>query len=172
MPVVTQSWTHSLPMMQQTVLLTAVRGPDGIEKYHPCKYLIRWFRRCVLLSAMDYKIFLTPYEMGGGSFTGPSYTCPTEELNSDWRPEMASVVGRYLQSLDALPHHFQLHFMHAVEIVGYKHPDVTIRDWWRNLYFTLVSDMHLMPETEQELDARLCDNETSWRARNHAATQD
>ena len=33
---VTQSWCHAITFMQQTVLLTAVRGPDGIAKYHPC----------------------------------------------------------------------------------------------------------------------------------------
>lgn len=49
---VTQEWVHRLPFMQQTVLLTAVRGPDGIRKYHPCKDLLRWFRRCTLISAL------------------------------------------------------------------------------------------------------------------------
>ena len=31
---VLQDWVSDLPMMQQTVLLTAVRGPDGLPKYH------------------------------------------------------------------------------------------------------------------------------------------
>src|SRR5690606_37672840 len=72
MPVVTQSWTHELPMMQQTVLLTAVRGPDGSPKYGAVKMLMRWFRRCTLLSAIDGKALTTPWDNNGGSFTGPS----------------------------------------------------------------------------------------------------
>jgi len=42
--------------MQQSVLLTAVRGPDGLPKYHSSKYLLRWYRRCILLSAMDGRV--------------------------------------------------------------------------------------------------------------------
>lgn len=118
----------------------------------------------------------TPYDPRGGSFTGPSYT-PTLEGNGDfakhdWRDRMAKIFGDYLKSLDELPHHFQLHFMHAAEIVGYKHPDETIRDWWKMVYFELARDMHLYPEPEEQLDIRLGDNETQWRASNHVATQE
>ena len=68
--IVTQEWTHALSCMQQTVLLTAIRGPDGVAKYHPSKYMIRWFRRCVLLGALDHNVFENPYDPRGGSFTG------------------------------------------------------------------------------------------------------
>lgn len=64
-----------------------------------------------------------------------------------------------------------LHLMHAAEIVGYKHPDPKIRAWWDSLYLKLVRDMHLAPETEQELDYRLGDSEAQWRASSSAATQ-
>jgi hypothetical protein len=60
MPIVTQTWTHELTCMQQTVLLTAVRGPDGMGKYHPSKYMLRWFRRCTLLNSMDRRVMTTP----------------------------------------------------------------------------------------------------------------
>lgn len=170
MPIVTQEWTHSLTCMQQTVLLTAVRGPDGVAKYHPCKYLIRWFRRCVLLGALDHNVFTNPYDPRGGSFTGPSFQ-RDPGLNHDWTYEMDGIVEKYLQSLDELPHHFQLHFMHAAEIIGYKHPDTRIREWWNWLYLELVKDMHLSAETEEELDYRLGDSEDQWRSTSSAATQ-
>src|SRR6185369_1090641 len=136
---VTQEWTHSLPMMQQTVLLTAVRGPDGLPKYGSVKMLLRWFRRCTLLSAMDGKALLNPYDNNGGSFTGPSLPEPREP----WEHAMNEIVDEYLRPLDAIPHHFQLHFMHAAEIVGYKHPDHRVREWWCGVYLRLVNDMHL-----------------------------
>src|SRR5262245_28467293 len=47
---VLQDWVQERPFMQQTVLLTAIRGPDGIAKYSSVKLLLRWYRRCVLLS--------------------------------------------------------------------------------------------------------------------------
>jgi hypothetical protein len=165
---VTQEWVHRLPFMQQTVLLTAVRGPDGIAKYHDTKFLLRWLRRCLLVSALDGKVLSTPYAFGGGSFTGPSYEATT--LDHDWRPMMDAVVDRYLQSLDQLPHHFQMHLMHAAEILGYKHPDIPTRVWWQKTYVRLVHDMHLWPETEHEMDRRLGDDRDGWLARNDAAT--
>lgn len=173
---VTQEWTHHLPMMQQTVLLTAVRGPDGVGKYHPSKYMLRWFRRCTLLCALERTVIETPYDLRGGSFTGPSYAPPMAKdgvaEDHDWRPYMDKVFAGYLKSLDELPHHFQLHFMHAAEIVGYKYPLPTIREWWNKVYFELVRDMHLEPESEATLDRRLGDNEANWRESNHVATQE
>lgn len=166
----TQSWVHQLTIMQQSVLLGAVRGPDGIGKYHNAKYLLRWFRRCVLISALDGVVLSTPYAFGGGSFTGPSYAPTT--LDHDWRANMDDLVDLYLQSLDELPHHFQMHFMHAAEILGYKHPDAQIREWWQKTYVRLVHDLHLWPEKECELDRRLGDDRGQWLERNDAATVD
>jgi hypothetical protein len=165
---VTQSWAHAIPFMQQTVLLTAVRGPDGIAKYHPCKYLLRWFRRCTLVSSLDHSNLMTPFEAGGGSFMGPSLDRAVPQ--DDWHPDMDLLVGEYLRALDELPHHFQLHFMHAAEIVGYKHPDPEIRAWWLKTYLRLVHDMHLWPETEEQMDLRLGDDRSNWLARNDVAT--
>lgn len=167
MPAVTQTWTHDLPMMQQTVLLTAIRGPDGLPKYGGAKMLLRWFRRCVLLSAMDGRVLTTPCDQDGGSFTGPS--CEENETDC-WGDMMQQHVHDYLRNVDALPHHFQMHFMHACEILGYKHPDGEIRHWWHALYLRLVNDFHLHPETEAELDDRLGDTRSGWLKRADPAT--
>ena len=165
---VLQPWVNDLTYMQQTVLLTAVRGPDGVTKYGPVKMLQRWFRRCVLLSAMDGRALTNPYDNNGGSFTGPS----VEKGSADWQWEWAmdELVGKYLQSLDALPHHFQLHFMHAAEIIGFKHSDERIRVWWCGVYHRLVHDMHLHAENEGEMDERLGDDREKWLKRCDPAT--
>lgn len=165
---VTQTWTHALPYMQQTVLLTAVRGPDGVAKYHPVKFLLRWYRRCILVSSLDGMVLTDPFDLRGGSFMGPINLPPVD--GKSWQDQMDVVVDRYLQSTDELPHHFQLHFMHAAEIVGYKHPDREIRVWWDGVYWRLVNDMHLHRETEVELDARLSDSREGWLARADRAT--
>lgn len=168
MKSVIQPWVMELPLMQQTVLLTAIRGPDGTQKYGPTKMLLRWYRRCVLYSAMDQRIIEDPVDTGGGSFTGPS--CKTTVDEPFWQPHMSKVVDEYLQAVDGIPHHFQLHFIHAAEIVGYKHDIPHIRRWWHAVYLRLVNDMHLHPETEAELDERLGDSREGWLKRADPAT--
>lgn len=203
MSTVLQPWVSALTLMQQTVLLTAIRGPDSTPKYGPAKMLLRWYRRCILLSAMDQRILPDPLDPSGGSFTGPSvdhihlqgkavdrararndadatrlWSLPLDEAIGDqmdedgWEPLMHEIVGQYLRELDALPHHFQLHFLHAAEIVKYKHSDLRIQRWWRQTYERLVHDMHLWPETEEQLDRRLGDSRSQWLERNDPATVD
>ena len=59
---VLQDWVMNLTFMQQSVLLTSLRAPDGIRKDHPVKVLCRWLRRCILISAFDKRPLLDPYE--------------------------------------------------------------------------------------------------------------
>lgn len=166
---VTQAWTHRISMMQQSVLLAAIRGPDGLAKYGGgAKMLLRWYRRCILLSAMDGRALTDPIESNGGSFTGPSLD--GSDAEDPWCDRMQEHVNDYLRQVDALPHHFQMHFMHAVEIVGYKHPDPQIRHFWHALYLRLVNDFHLHPETEAQLDDRLGDTRAGWLKRADPAT--
>lgn len=163
MKCVMQNWTLELPMMQQTVLLTAVRGPDGISKYHPSKYLLRWYRRCFLKSSLDNAVLHDPFDPRGGSFTGPSVT------SGNW-DDMEDLVGQHIARIDELPHHFSLHLMHGTEILGYKHPARQTRSWWEKVYLRLVNDMHLHPETREEMDRRLGDTYEGWMERNDKAT--
>ncbi len=149
---VIQDWVGSLTLMQQTVLITAVRGADTLSKHHLSKYLLRWYRRCVLVSAFDRCVLSDPHDPRGGTFTGPIGDTGLDDLAS-----------RYLQSVDELPLHFHLHLVHASEILGYKHPDQAIRRWWHRFYLAAVRDMHLHPETERELDARLGDDLSEWQ---------
>lgn len=169
---VTQFWVHDLTWMQQSVLLTAIRGPDGLRKDHVAKLLCRWLRRCVLYSAFDGKVLLAPYDPGerqGGSFTGASCRRPSD--GEDWQDLMDAVVVDYLRTTDETPHHFQLHLMHAAEILGYKHPTPGVRHWWRQTYFRMANDMHLNPETEEQMDRRLGDSEPDWRAAEEATAR-
>lgn len=169
MSSVTQLWVNELTWMQQSVLLAAIRGPDGQPKYGGgAKMLLRWYRRCVLLSAMDGKVLTNPYDPSGGSFTGPSLE--NDDPEEPWYERMQVHVHDYMRQLDMLPHHYQMHFMHAVEIVGYKHPDHEVRLFWNLLYLRLVNDLHLWPETEKQLDERLGDNRQGWLARADEAT--
>lgn len=151
MPSVLQEWVMKLPYMQQSVLLTAVRGPDGITKEHPAKEVLRWYRRCVLLGAFEGRAFLSPSEPGGGSFTGPA-TRPLDQI-----------ANSYFECVDELPHHFQMHLMHAAQIIGYKHPSPDVSLWWRRFYLYYVDSLHLRSESKEDMDRRLGDSESQWR---------
>jgi len=171
MPSVLQPWVHDLTFMQQSVLLGVVRGPDGTAKYSSVKMLLRWYRRCILISALDRQILTNPYDVRGGSFTGPSLTGKHyTDMEGQWCNPMDEIVDSYLKDIDAVPSHFQTHFMHAVEILGYKHPDPKIMVWWNRVYVRLVHAWHLFPETEEQMDIRLGDNREGWLSRSDPAT--
>ncbi len=53
--------------------------------------------------------------------------------------------------------HYFTHLIHALEIIGYKHPDDSIRKVSIAYYNGLVDFAHLNPETEEQLNQRLED---------------
>lgn len=178
-----QDWVMELTLMQQGVLLGAMRGADGVPKYNATKYLLRWYRRCTLMVAIEGEhaqdgVLKDPFTKGGGSYLGQ---CPMSVsplpfrvsevgLEFHWEGSMIPIVDDFIKSLDGLPHHFVQHLRNAIQVVGYKHPDPRIRKWWHDLYLRLVSDEHLLPESCAEMDRRLGDNYEAWRARCDDAT--
>ncbi len=157
MSFVLQNWVSDISLMQQTVLLTATRAPDGLRKMHPVKTLCRWLRRCYLISAFDRCVLDDPTDPRGGSFMGP---CHTAEVSS-----IDHAAQLYIDTGDEIPLHFHFHLQQAAEILGYKHPDINTREWWYKFYLRLVAFGHLNPETEQQMDKRLSDNKENWMAR-------
>lgn len=177
-----QPWLMGIPMMQQSVLFSAIRGPDGFRKHHEAKPLLKFFRRCILMSAFEGKALMNPYEPGGGSFTGPSLTAHNADaqfsyvhfyvLNragkfvgiplNRWPEAMQGHVDGFVHSRDEQGLHYFAHALHAFEILGYKHPVPIIRQFWLSVYLRMVNALHLVPEPEVELDRRLCDNPDEW----------
>lgn len=153
MASVLQSWVENLTLMQQSVLLAAVRGPDGIRKEHPTKHALRWYRRCILIAAFEGRVLDGPFIPGGGNFTGPVPLDMTDE----------NIIDTFIDHLDELPFHAVTHFMFAVEILGYKHPVNEIRFFWLQFYLRLVKKLNLTPESPTELDYRLGDKENQWK---------
>lgn len=170
MPSVQQPWTFEIPLMQQTVLLGAIRAPDNSPKYSPTKMLLRWYRRCILLSAMDQEIITNPHDSRGGSFTGPTFVYVLGARNPDWERALDPFLDDFFATTDSIPIHFFTHFMHGVEIIGYKHPDERIRNWWHDFYIRMAHMLHLFPESEEQLDRRLGDNRDQWLERADPAT--
>ncbi len=154
MPSVIQEWVHEIPIMQQSVLFSAIRGPDTLPKEHVAKFLLRWYRRCILVSAMHGKegvgmVVTRPNEPDGGSFTGPA--C------GPWTPypDIDAVLDAYINGADDGPHHFYLHLMHASQILGYHHPTILTAMFWKVAYHRMVKAMHVQPETREQMMRRL-----------------
>jgi hypothetical protein len=145
-------WMLKLTMQQQSVLVLAARGPDGVEKYHPCKEVVKAYRGFVLKSARLGRRL----RFGEGLDTfGSLIVFPTHE----WDKAMSD----YFNNVDSIPHHYHLHLLHGAEILGYKHTEILVRGRWLDFYQRGCSDMHMEPETEIALDKRLGDwNQIGW----------
>lgn len=130
---VVRPWVFDLSFKQQTVLLTALRGVDGKEKQDMSKNLCKAMRMSILQNAAP----------GKGTFMVLSV------------PE--GFVDTFVENIDHYPVHWVLHFMHAAEIIGYKCPHESVRQWWHGFYRKMVDAMHLRPEEESQLDTRLSD---------------
>lgn len=156
MPSVLQDWVHDLPFMQQSVLLSAMRNADMVEKGHPSKDLIRWYRRCVLISAFEGEALLDPQHPGGGSYTGPV-------------DDIEKAADDFLRARDGMSLHYYAHAMHAFQIVGVHHPDPGIGLFWAGVYVRMAKALHLYPEPRDEMNLRLSDNPEAWKAREDRA---
>lgn len=134
---VMRQWTTQLPLRHQGVLLTAIRGCDGAPKEDPSKSLSRMIRRACLNPADERETSVA------GGFFGFDPT--------DLRDNLRAL----LHSLDQYPLHYVMHLMHASEIIGYKHPNLEFKDFFRLTYALIVNTFHLKVESETDMDLRL-----------------
>jgi hypothetical protein len=141
MKSVLQDWVMELGLRHQGVMLCAVRGCDTAPKDDPSKLLCRCLRYAVLNCHC------------GDATKAVSFI----ELVSD--DELHRRMVGFLKNCDHYPQHYVSHLMHAAEVIGYKHPDEWMRQRWIWFYCKLVSGLHLTPETESQLDARLLASE-------------
>lgn len=148
MKLILKDWVTVIGLRHQGVLLSAIRGCDSVLREDSSKYLVRVYRGILLNAhcgdAAKASSFITPYD------------------SADW----SDYVDEFFRSIDHYPNHWLLHWMHACEIVGYKHPDDNIRMEFNSLYIRLVKKFHLNPETESQLDCRLNADEDKFSADN------
>ncbi len=133
--LVVQSWLSSLSWKMQTVLLSALRGCDGKHKEDASKPFTRKYRSVILHNA-------------GGVQTESKFM-------ADFVSE-ADLI-RFCSNLDHYPMHWLVHFTHAVEIVGYYHPDREIKEFWFGVYKNIVDALHFNVESRAQLNWRLKD---------------
>lgn len=139
MSSVVQKWlAQNCTWKMQTVLLTSFRGCDGAHKDDRGKVFTRMMRATVLKNA------------------DPTTTFFPEAMNI--REAYKTQMEDFFTDMDHYPVHWFMHLLHAAEIVGYKHPDKEIAEFWENFYCRGCYELHVTRETENQLDHRLSDN--------------
>jgi len=124
-------WMAELGWKQQSVVLSALRGPDNHHSPH-IKKISRWIRSITQNNADPSHSYMKSIEL-------PTLKDIEDEV--------------YFAST-----HYSLHLLFALEIIGYKHPDKAVAKIALDYYLALVADVyHLKPETELDLDTRLQD---------------
>jgi hypothetical protein len=135
MTSIIKPWVAELGLRHQGVLVSAIRGPDGIPREDPIKTLVRIYRGHVLRAFC------------GDVKKATSYMVPFNE------EVFESASRQVLKNLDHYNLHFFLHFTHAIEIMGYY--SKYERDSWLWLYENICRKMHINSETKEQLDLRL-----------------
>ncbi len=144
-----QEWVCELGLRHQGVLMSAVRGCDGALREDDSKWLVRFYRACILNSHC------------GDPRGAASYMLwPTE-----WDEAYVKFDQFKKGGFDHYPMHWLTHFMFAAEIVGYYHPEHQVRNFWNWVYRRMVDKLHLNHETKSQLDERLDADEATFADR-------
>lgn len=143
-----QPWLGNLTVQQQTVLLLACRGFDGTVKHSSVKPFTRTIRAHVLIAATYGRPWTE--EDGYNDFMTLDYIAH----DRSW----GAIGDDFFKEWDSFNVHAALHFLHAAEILGYKLPRLVYRERWNKFYkYTAKECLHMIPETEEQMDYRLND---------------
>ena len=137
---VLQDWVTELQLREQGTLLTAVRGCDDEPKLwtatgfsdSPGRRITAFVRYC----------FMNPADVREVNIPGAFFQ---SEPPDPFRP---SEFGH-------LPQHWYAHIMHALEIIGYRHPDPDLAYKAIKCYRRMVRNLHLNFETLDQMNERL-----------------
>jgi hypothetical protein len=138
---VLQDWVMELPLREQGTLLTSVRGCDEEPKswttrgvaFSQGRRITAFIRYCFMVPADPREV---DYEEGSFFQSQPPI------------PFKPSQFGH-------LPQHWYSHIMHALEVIGQRHPNASTAKTAFQLYLDMVYNLHLNPETKHEFVTRL-----------------
>jgi len=151
MTCVLQEWVWDLPLREQGVLVLALRGPDGAKKEHGAKNIVRAFRACVMVTGATGQALMPGFNLPDDSFMQMYRIGHVKE--EPWH----EAVVEFFRAWDEYNVHFLLHLTHAIEVLGYRHPNDLIRLRWYALYIRIINKMHVKPESMLEMIERLKD---------------
>lgn len=155
MPSILREWVERLGLRHQGALLAGVRGCDTAPKADAGKALVRCYRAAILNAhcgdPAKAKTFIEAVP----------FDCLTDRMEA------------FRKSCDHYPLHFVTHLLHGAEIIGYKGPrfnqdgsedQTTSAEAWLWFYHRMCRSLHLNPETDAQLDARLNADESAFAA--------
>lgn len=141
---VLQEWVTNLPLRFQGTLLTSVRGCDDEPKQWTSTGVA--FSQTRRLTSFIRWCFMTPAD-------------PREVDAEEGAFFMSKAPAPFKPSqFGHLPEHWYAHAMHALEIIGYHHPDTTVRAIAHDLYVRMVHNLHLNIETKEQQWMRLTED--------------
>ena len=133
MPSVLLDWVMELPIRMQSVLMAATRGPDNF-RYPGVKVINRWIRARLFHDADP----TNPFIVKAGD------------------PHPLEILEQLEHELQYTSVHYFGHLIHAIQIIGYQHPEAETRALATQLYAELCQRvLHLPPESEEGMDYRL-----------------
>lgn len=147
MKSILKAWVMELGLRHQGTLLTAVRGCDTAPKDDASKLFTRCYRDMILEAHC------------GDAAKAATFI---EKVHDH---ELINRFEAFRKNLDHYPHHYVMHVLHSVEIIGYYYPIGHDRSTWLGFYRKLCKGLHVTPETKQELDERLNADEETFAAR-------
>lgn len=151
MKSVLQDWVMALELRKQGVLVLALRGPDGMEKEHPAKNMVRALRGCIMVTGATG----TPLMLGESI---PDDSFMSMYLISHGNPDVWNAeLRKYFSGWDSYNNHFADHFAHAAAICGMHYPFPIERTRWWKFYEACCYKRHCLPETPAMLSERLKD---------------
>lgn len=140
---VLQDWVMELPLREQGTLLTAVRGCDLEPKqWYSTGFADSPGRR---ITAFVRFCFMNPHDPREVDIAGAFFQ---SEPPNPFRP---SEFGH-------LPQHWYSHIMHALEVIGYRHPNEELQEICFRLYVDMVFNLHLSVETKEHMLIRLSED--------------
>lgn len=150
MTSVLQPWVEQLPLRAQGTLLTGIRGCDVAPKV-PCDIDERY--GCSTgessterkLSAFLRYCVLNPADPRETDIPGSWFQSSPPD---NWKP---SELSHY-------PQHWYAHIMHCFEIVGFCCPNLSLARDAYQIYYRLVSNLHLQTETKGMMMDRLTED--------------
>lgn len=132
MTSVLQPWVEELPIRMQSTLILGLRGPDTHAAPH-VKAIGRWLRGLAFKPGNPDNLL---------EFMGK-------------RPERIEEKGPCAKELEFCSQHYYSHLMHALEVVGYCHPNTEISTHAFRLYGDMCSALHLPVESGIAFESRL-----------------
>lgn len=126
---VLKEWMNKLTFCEQSTIISSFRTPDGIYA-HNIRIFTKWMRA---ISQND------------GKDSDYMYINTIATINE----------SKLLDELKLCSLDYAIHFLQALEVIGFKHPDFEVSRVAKAFYINLVRMLNFNPELPDQMTSRL-----------------